>query len=157
MDAGERMNSSDQSEWRSAWQAIIRPVLAYCAASYAAAVALLVLGPFGNVTTYDLAALALLPVSGLFLATIVATLAFIPTVLIAAFMFLTSIPRGIGEACAGAAIGPFLIWFIYDFRATMWVASAVVPVAIAGAIAGAVYWLLVGRPKNPRAAPADPP
>ncbi len=145
------MPSDTHSGSKSIWQAIGRPLLAYCAAALVAAFALLVLEPWFLGSKSDLdprhlkSLLLFWPLAGL----IIAVVAGLPTFLIAGFMFTTRIPRGIGEICTGAFIGFVGLCMVTGFRIHLMVSESLTFV-VPGALAGLAYWLLVGRPRNRR-------
>lgn len=143
--------SGKDSGSRSAWQAIGRPMAAYCVASCVAA--LVLSGPWSLESYRPLSSrnLERFVNDWLIISLAIIVIAALPTFLTAVCLFMTRIPRGVGETCAGALIGPLILWILSGFRLSFADVSLVLPLAIIGTVAGFVYWLLVGRPKNPRA------
>ena len=90
------------------------------------------------------------------IAGIVAILALFPTFLALIIIHETRAPRGIAEVCAGAIIGPcvsLLLTLSRDngFDSYGSLISGLTPFAIAGAVGGLTYWLVVGCPRHPKA------
>ena len=149
------MSFTDRIQTLTCWQAIGRPVLAYCLASYVAG-AILSVGFHRSGFKRgdgDLIDMALAP--GLLFAPPIAAMALIPTLIAIVVMHETCIRRGLAEICVGAALGlvlasPFLLAEATVDSSGDFVVSMALSCGIAGAMAGFTYWLALGRPKNPR-------
>ena len=135
---------------KSIWQTIGRPAVAYCLACFAAAAMMYLLDAMIESSGFTTDYLGLLP----FIAVFIAAVCLIPALLAAAILFRTRVPRGIGETCVGALLGPALTSvFIFSSAAPLGTLLYQLAVfSLMGAVAGLVYWLAVGRPKNPNAA-----
>lgn len=144
------MPSNGHSRSKTIWQAIGRPVVAYCVACLAAATVMYLLDALIESAGFTTDFLGLLPIVALFIAAI----SLLPTLLAAAILFRTRIPRGIGETCVGAVLGPILASsFFYSSASPIGTLLYQLAVfSLMGAVAGLVYWLAVGCPKNPNAA-----
>lgn len=136
---------------QSAWPAVGRPIVAYCAASFVAAFILLGPWPWGGLGSSSPSGPANLMKYWLITSLIVAAVAALPTFLIAPWIFVARIPRGIGDICAGALVGPLILLVFVGYGVFLPPDPMIFQIMIAGAAAGAAYWLLVGRPRHVRA------
>lgn len=143
------MTPGEQHKAQSAWQAVGRPIAAYWAACYVAAIVLLLVSPLTAVGSFDIWPLESLLLVSLYLSAAIALLTCFPALFAAGIIINTRIPRGIGEIGAGAVLGPAILWLLAGLglnTVEVWLFASV---TAAGASAGLVYWLLVGRPTNP--------
>ena len=137
------------------WQAIGRPAIAYCLASYVAGAVLSLSFRFsgfkagaGNLIDSAL-------VTGLALAPFVAAVALLPTLIAVVVMHETRIRRGLAEIGVGTALGlvlasPFLLSEAGNESSRDFVVTMAISCGFAGGMAGLTYWIALGRPKNPR-------
>lgn len=143
------MTTGEQHKPQSAWQAVGRPIAAYCAASYVAAIVLMVVFPLAAIGSYERWYLESLLLLSLLLSAAIALLTCLPALFAAGIIINTRIPRGIGEIGAGAVLGPAMLWLLAGLGSNSVEVWLFASVTAAGATAGLVYWLLVGCPKNP--------
>ena len=148
------MSFLDRIEGLSGWQALGRPAIAYgaacCTAGLILSVASLVWGI--GIFTASSALLGVLQV-GLYLAAFVAVVAILPTLIAVALLYETRLRRGFTEVVVGGLLGflmpaPFLLG-IGDggpLGREFWMVAMVF--ALAGAVAGLTYWLVLGCPEN---------
>ncbi len=148
------MQTYDFSHLQTAWSAIGRPLFAYCVACLAAATMMFLLDAIFESSGFTTDYLGLLPV----IALVIAVFCLLPVLLAAAILLRTRVPRGIGETCLGAFLGPALSFvFIYSPAVPLGtILYQLATFSLMGAVAGLVYWLLVGCPRNPRATARRP-
>lgn len=145
------MSSHRRFDGSGFWQAIGRPVLAYCLASYAAGLIIyLSILSIDRDPSIDFA--KFLAYSTLF-AVSVAVLALIPTILAVLALRKTRLRRGFTEVGVGALIGIFVSSVLYtaigDDTIAIWTfLSRAALFGVAGAVAGLTYWLANGRPQS---------
>ena len=162
------MSFFERLETMNGWQAFWRPAIAYCLASYVAAIVPLLL--LLRVSDDGLATQAIWVVQalifGVFPAILVASIAFVPTIVAAVVLHETHLRRGIAEAVIGGVLGPPVLLFSFLGLGLIWAGTGstllgrfalsgiwglLAATVAAGATAGLTYWLAVGRPENPRA------
>ena len=148
------MANQDIRHLQRRWTSLARPILAYGLACVAAAATMMIVGAIESPPPFDITQLFDVLGMLLFIAMLIAVIALLPALMAAGLLFQTPIPRGIGEVCVGAVLGPALSFLVIYSSVSR--PGSLLPqlalFALMGAIAGLVYWLAVGRPKNRRRA-----
>ena len=139
------------------WRALWRPVLAFLAASYAASIVIMGFSLLDDDDGFGgMREVALLFLVSLSFMEFVVILAAIPAASAILVIRISRIPRGYAETAAGAICAMFVMRLFAnpwtgdppnmlngEYWAETW------PFILAGAVAGLVYWLANGRPRNP--------
>lgn len=144
------------------WTRILRVALAFLVASIAAAftitLSFYLTSVFGEgaepITGEGLAAmLAITVLTGAY----VAAFAAIPVIILVWIYRLLKVRRGWGDAITGALLGALLIHLMAFGLSGLTTLPSPLSLlfAVAGAVAGFVYWFLAGRPRPPYAASPD--
>ncbi len=151
------MNLTTRLRGISWWRALWRPILAFLAASYAASMVIMGLSALLS----DIESGRALGAVGFFLVSFhfmefVMILAAIPAALAILVIRVSRVPRGYAETAAGAICAMFVMRLFANpwtgdppnmLSGQYWAETS--PFILAGAVAGLVYWLVNGRPRNP--------
>ena len=154
------MTSDVENRSRTAWQSIGRPIVSFMSACYAAAfVCCLLSSPSAllyETTSELLNLIAVSLVESMFFMLFIGSIAAIPTMLVIGLLHLTRLPRGPAEAFAGMLIASAPAMLAsgstggnpYSVLMLLW---QIAPLATAGFVGGATYWIVLGCPASFRA------